>query len=201
MRTARLLTTITLATAIAAPLGAQVSWDSPMLVSPGSPLGWGVYLVDPWPGNGIGVMGTWRPGGIAGYRIGLAEGRGDDLAVFGGVDLSGSLIRVSGDFPLDMDWVSGVGLGFGDNGLLSIPLGVSLGRVIDADGVRINPYLSPRIVVDAWLGGDPPGRRDDLDLELAVDLGLDISFAPSWAIRFGGTLGDREAIAIGVSVQ
>jgi hypothetical protein len=188
----------------AGPLKAQVAWDGPLMVAPNSPAGWGVYLVDPGPGpgDGIGVLSTWRgssaPGGL-GYRLGLAEGRGGGLSVYGGVDVSGYLVRHSRDFPLDVIWVTGGGVGIGDDVLLAFPLGVSLGRAVQADDVWFNPYVTPRIVLDAWFGSTRP--RDQLDLGLVVDLGIDLSFDPGWAIRFGGSLGDRSALAIGMSFR
>lgn len=180
------------------PAQAQVSWDSPGLVSPSTPAGWGVYLVDPHPGSGIGILTTFRgsPGTGLGYRIGLAEDRSGDLAVFGGVDVSGMLLRHSRDFPLDIAWLTGIGLGVGDRARISVPLGVSLGRALESDGVWFNPYMAPRVVLDARFGSG-----SNLDLDLAVDLGVDISFDPGWAVRFAGTLGDRSALAIGLSFR
>ncbi len=177
---------------------AQVAWDSPGLVAPSTPAGWGVYLVDPHPGSGIGVLSTFRgsSGPGVGYRIGLAEDRRGDLSVFGGVDLSGMLLRASNDFPLDIAWVTGLGLGLGDRAVVSAPLGVSLGRALESDGVWFNPYVAPRVVLDARFGSG-----SGLDLHLAVDLGIDVSFDPGWAVRFGGTLGDRNALAIGLSFR
>jgi hypothetical protein len=186
----------------ASPATGQVAWESPLFVAPGSPAGWAVYLVDPAPGDGIGVLTSWRgraaPGGL-GYRIGLAEGRGDELTVYGGIDVSGMLIRATEDFPLNGAWVSGAGLGVGDNVLLSFPLGLSLGRDFETEGIWFNPYFAPRVVLDAWLGGDRPRRS--LDLRLGVDLGFDMSFDPGWAIRFGWTVADRSALGIGISFR
>ncbi len=184
---------------VAPPVQGQVAWDSPFMVAPNTPAGWGVYLVDPSPGDGIGVLTTFRsssaPGGL-GYRLGLAEGAGDDLAVYGGLDASGFLLRRSGDFPLDVAWVTGLGLGAGDDVLVSFPLGAALGRDFQADGVWFNPYLGPRVVLDAWFGDG-----SDMDLRLSVDLGVDVSFDPGWAVRFAGSLGDREGLAIGLSFR
>jgi hypothetical protein len=183
----------------AAPAKSQVAWDSPLMVAPNTPAGWGLYLVDPHPGGGIGVMTSWRsataPGGL-GFRLGLAEGRRDRLAVYGGLDVSGMLLRRSPDFPMDMAWVTGAGLAVGDDVLLSFPLGIALGRDFDADNVWFNPYVSPRLVLDAFFGDD-----SDLDLRLVMDLGLDLAFDPGWAIRFGGSVGDRSALAIGMSFR
>lgn len=203
MRTLKLaLGTSVVLFVLAFPARAQVVWDSPLFVAPGSPAGWAVYLVDPAPGDGIGVLLSFRgrtaPGGL-GYRIGLAEGRGDELTVYGGVDASGMLIQASDEFPLNGAWVTGAGLGVGDNVLLTFPLGLSMGRSFEAEGIWFNPYVAPRVVLDAWLGDDRPRRN--LDLRLSVDLGFDMSFDPGWAIRFGWTLADRSALGIGISFR
>lgn len=178
---------------------AQVAWETPLLVAPESPAGWGVFLVDPSPGEGVGVMTSWRgssaPGGV-GYRLGLAEDRGDDVSVFGGFDLSGLVASASRDFPVNMIWVMGAGLGVGDDVLLSFPLGLAFGRSVQTDEVWFNPYVAPRVTLDAWFGDG-----SDLDLGLSVDLGVDISFDPGWAIRFGGSIGDHEALAIGINFR
>jgi hypothetical protein len=185
-------------------LRGQVAWDSPLFVAPASPAGWGVYLIDAAKRGGIGVLTTWRasdaPGGL-GFRLGLAEDGRDDLSVFGGLDASGYLLRASGEVPVNVAWVAGAGIGIGNAGLLSFPFGVAVGRDFQADGVWFNPYVSPRVVLDAWLGSDRPRRDRNLELGLAVDLGMDISFDPGWAIRFAGTLGDRSALGIGVSFR
>jgi hypothetical protein len=183
----------------AAPAQGQVAWDGPLMVSPSTPAGWGLYLVDPAPGDGIGVMTTWRRGGSYGFRLGLAEDGLDDMAVYGGVDVTRNVIRASEDFPLDMNWVLGVGMSTGDAVLLSFPAAISVGRSFDAEGVWFNPYVAPRVVLDAWLGRDVPG--DDVTLDLSFDLGVDIAFDPGWAIRFAASAGDRSALAIGFSFR
>jgi hypothetical protein len=187
-----------LALAMAPEAEAQVAWESPLLVSPETPAGWGVYLTDPYPGNGIGVLSTWRSrsGPGLGYRLGIAEDRGDDVSVFAGLDASGMIMTASNEFPFNMAWVLGAGLGVGDDVLLSFPLALTLGRSVESDGVWFNPYVSPRVTLDAFFGDG-----NDLDLGLSVDLGIDMSFDPGWAIRFGGTLGDRSALAIGMSFR
>jgi len=178
----------------------QVAWDAPLLTPPNPRPGWGVYLTDPAGGGDIGVMSTWRGSGLLGFRIGIADARRNDgLAVFGGVDMTGHILRASSDFPLDIAWVAGAGLGAGDNVLVSFPLGLTMGRDLVADGIRFTPYITPRVVLDAWFGSDRP--NDDLSLDFALDIGADIAFSPSWAIRFAGTVGDRDAVAIGVSFR
>jgi len=185
-------------------LVAQVAWDSPFFVAPSAPAGWGIYLVDVAEGGGIGILTTWRgasaPGGF-GLRLGLAEDSDGELSVLGGVDVSGTFIKASDDIPVEIAWIAGAGLGIGENVLLSFPAGVSIGRDFEAEGIWFNPWVSPRMMLDAWMGGSRPGRKRNLSLGLAVDLGMDVAFDPGWAMRFAGTLGDRSALGIGVSFQ
>lgn len=171
---------------------AQVAWDSPMLMPPQPTKGLGIFVIDPSRGN-VGVLGTWRGSGTLGYRMGLAEDFRGDMSVFGGIDARGTLTRANRDFPLDVGWMTGVGLGIGDNALVTFPLGLSVGRAFDADDIRFTPYLTPRVSLDASFGSG-----SDLSLHFAADIGIDIAFQPSWKIRFGGTFGDRSALAIGV---
>jgi len=184
---------------------AQVAWDSPMLLPPQPPTGFGLYLMEAAFGD-LGVMATWRGTRTVGFRVGLAEQDFDnDIAIFGGVDFNGTLTRASADFPLDVSWLAGAGLAVEDDVLLTFPFGVTLGRTLPAEGATFTPYGTPRLMVDACLGDDddlPPRRcfgDDDLDLDFAIDLGVDVALRQGWAIRFGITLGgDREALAIGI---
>ncbi|HEX7119273.1 MAG TPA: hypothetical protein VF212_10820 [Longimicrobiales bacterium] len=174
---------------------AQVAWDSPMLMVPRGQTGLGLFLMEA-AGGDLGFMGTWRAasGRGLGLRIGIAEDNTDDIAVFGGVDFASPLTRASNEFPLDVDWVLGAGASVGDDFVLSIPAGITVGRTLDADGARFVPYATPRVILDAFFGdGD-----DELELDVAVDLGVELAFERAWAIRFGATLGDRDALAIGI---
>jgi hypothetical protein len=193
------------------PASGQLPWESPLLVGPGSPRGVSVFLVDP--GEGLGVMGQWQGKGEGrrlGFRVGLAETHSDDLAVFGGVDFSGHLLSHSDEFPMDVIWVTGVGAGVGDGAVITVPVGISLGRVISDGDVWFHPYLGPRLVIDAFLGDDEPHSHgnsdphthghDNLALGLALDLGVDFSFTGGWALRIGASVGDRDGLAVGFSI-
>jgi hypothetical protein len=152
------------------------------------------------PGAGPGLIALWqgRDGPVRlGYRVGLAEAGRDDVAVFGGVDASGLVTAHSVNFPLDVVWVTGVGLGVSDGALLTVPVGVSFGRVVRDENIRVHPYLTPRLVVDAYLGDGE--NRDDVDLGIALDIGLDLAFESNWMIRMAAAFGDREAVAIGLA--
>jgi hypothetical protein len=173
---------------------AQVAWDAPFLMPPQAQPGLGLYLTDPHLGN-LGFVGTWRSPSKLGLRIGLANDWRDRLSVFGGVDVSGALTRSTSEFPLDIDWIFGAGMGVGHHAFISFPLGLSIGHTFVADGARFTPYMTPRLALDARMGG---GVRSRADLSLAMDVGLELAFQPTWRIRFGGSFGDRDAVALGI---
>lgn len=179
---------------------AQAAWDAPMLMAPGAPAGIGVHLVDPSdaPGSGLGVLGTWRanpaPVGL-GFRLGFVEGASDDLAVTGGVDVSGMIATSDAESPFDLMWFAGAGIGIDGDALLSFPAGVSAGLSFEGEQVQFRPYVAPRVVLDAFLGD---GVEEDLDLGLTAEIGLDLQFSQPWAIRASGSLGDRESVSIGL---
>jgi len=188
--------------AVPAAVRAQAAWDSPLLLPPGENPGFGIYLVDIEGGDLGGVL-TWRsPSWNFGIRGGLAEGFGNDVAIIGGIDFAGMLTRSSTDFPLDIDWVLGVGVGIEDIARLSAPLGLSLAHTFPSEGASFTPFVTPRVVLDAFLGDEDrpegPGGDDDLELEFAMDFGLDLRFRPDFTVRFAATLGDRDGVAIGL---
>lgn len=188
-------------------LSAQVAWDAPLLVAPQAGSGTGILLMEAAAGD-VGVMGTWRTArgaGSLGFRVGIAEDWRGDVGVFGGVDFAGAITRANRDFPLDVSWIVGGGLGIGDDLFLAFPFGISAGHTFKGDGVDFTPYLSPRVILDAYSWRDFRGdRHNDLELNFAADIGLDIGFQQGWTIRFGLTFGDlfqrsdRDALAIGI---
>lgn len=207
MRRSGVLTTGLLALAVGLPSGmdAQVVWDGPMMASPGAPAGWGLHLVDPHPGDGVGGLFTWRanpaPVGM-GFRVGVVEGNIEDAALIGGLDIAGSVYSTSEeDFDLNVVWFAGAGLGIDDVLTLSFPLGMAVGWSFQEENLAFRPYVAPRMVVDAILGDLPPGfpPRDDFDLGFAAEVGLDFAFDPRFGIRAAGSFGDREAISVGVT--
>jgi hypothetical protein len=178
---------------------AQVAWEAPMFASPRPPVGFGIHLGDVAGGN-LGLIGTWRgaraPSGLE-FRFGIAEGGpgDDDISGLLGASITGLLARESGDMPFDISWVAGAGVGFGDWALITIPFGLSLGHTFSGDGITITPYVTPRLHLDAAIGNDV---GDDTDLGLAADIGFDLALRRGWMLRFGATLGDHEAFAVGI---
>lgn len=183
----------------AADLAGQIAWESPLMVSPQSPAGWSLHLMDPEPGDGIAAMVGWRTSPVPvgfGARAGIGEGADGDVAVFAGIDASGILVRYTDETPLDLIWVAGGGFGVGDHVLLSFPAALVAGWDIPTEDVSFRPYVGPRVVLDARIG---EGTDDDLDLEAALDLGLDLAFDAGLVLRFAASIGSREALSAGIA--
>lgn len=182
-----------------APAAAQTAWDAPALISHVVPAGPSLFLLSPAGGN-IGGLFTLRheagPVGV-GYRVSIADQNNDDgLAVAGGVDISGFLSRGVEDAPLDVLWWSGFGVGVGNATVFSVPLGAMVGWSGTGDGVTFNPYAGAHATLDITnVDGD------EISLGASFDLGIDLVLPSGWIVRFGGTVGDREAFAIGVRLN
>jgi hypothetical protein len=185
---------------------AQAPWESPQMLAPASPAGFGLYVVD-WglgPGDGVGLLVAYRgqaaPGGI-GLRAGAARGFDDEVIVAGGADFSLPLFQASADFPLDVIWTSGIGAAWGDYGQVGVPIGFAAGRPLGSDAIWFNPYVSARAVFEGYFGQDRPS--EDFALSLATDIGADVSFdrARRFIIRLAASLGDRHALVAGVHAR
>lgn len=191
---------IALAAALFVPTAAagQAAWDAPSFMRPGAPSGLTLALTDTDPGSGLGFMALWRAGAAplgVGFRAGLAEAPGDDLVGLVGLDLSGSLASPFGPGGPDALWWTGAGITLADDMAASFPLGLALGWTANAESVSLAPYVGGHMVLDVLSG---PG--DDLDLDGAVDLGLDVTFSQGWIVRFAAALGGRESLGIGVRI-
>lgn len=184
-------------------LAGQIAWESPVLLHPYAPSGWSFFLADPHPGDEVAVIGAWRtapvPVGL-GFRAGLGEGAEGDVAVFAGADVTGALVERSEERPVDVIWFAGAGGSLAEDLLVSVPLGLTLGWEIDADGVPLRPHVGGHVVLDAWFGDREPGEGDDVELGGALDFGLDVALEGGWIVRFGGSVFDREALAIGIAL-
>lgn len=183
---------------LAVPVSAQIAWDSPALISPVVPSGFSLFLVNP-EGGDIGGLVTLRhaagPVGL-GYRAAIADqSNSNNVAVSGGVDVSGVIARGVENSELDMIWWSGGGIGIGDELLITVPLGIILGWSGSSGDVILSPYGGGHVVLDFMSG---PG--DDVRFDGVIDLGLDMVLSSGWMVRFGASVGDRESLALGLRI-
>ena len=182
---------------------AQLPWESPQLLRPGSPAGWSIlfidYGLDPFPGLGGALVYRTDPApqGL-GFRASAAQGLGDKVNVAGGLDWTASLLRAAGGFPLDLMWVSGAGATYGEYVQVAVPIGVAGGRTLSGKSVWFNPYSSARAVLEGRMGDSAP--EGDFSLALAIDVGADLALGRSrnFLVRMAVSLGDRNAAAIGM---
>jgi hypothetical protein len=188
-----------LTAALAAPASAQIAWESPALISPVAPSGLSLFLIEA-AGGELGALATYRreagPVGY-GFRFAIADEGGvdSDVAIAGGIDISGFLARAVEGSEVDLVWWSGAGLGVGNETLVTIPLGLIVGWSGSGGDVVISPYGGGHVTLDIASGGG-----DNVDLDLVADLGLDLVLPSGWLLRFGATLADggRDALALGV---
>jgi hypothetical protein len=183
---------------VSAPAAGQIAWDSPALISPAVPSGFSLFALNP-AGGDFGALGTFRhaagPIGL-GYRAAISDESGTgDLALSGGIDVSGYLARGVEGSEVDVIWWAGGGLGIGSETLVTAPLGVVLGWTGDGGDVLLSPYGGAHVVLDVYSG---PG--DGVRFDAVIDLGLDLVLNSGWMVRFGASLADRESLALGVKL-
>ena len=182
--------------ALPSPTSAQVVWDAPALMRPGAPSGFSVLLLEAHPSDELGVLAAWRrspaPVGL-GLRGGLAEDFSGDLAGLFGIDISGSLATLEGAGDPGVIWWTGAGLGVGDEVVVSFPLGIVVGWEAREESITFMPYVGGHASLDVITG---PG--DDIDFDGTFDLGLDLGFGSDFMVRFGVSVGGRDALGIGV---
>lgn len=191
-------TVSTVAMLLPSPAHSQARWDAPSFMRPGSPSGLSLVLTDADPGDGLGLLALWRsaavPAGL-GFRAGISEAPGDGAVAMFGVDVSGSLTGALGPGAPEAIWWTGAGIGLGDDISASFPLGLAFGWTGRDEGVSFMPYVGGHVVLDV-----ASGEGDDMELDAAVDLGLDLAFDRGWTFRFGAALGGRESLGIGFRV-
>lgn len=148
--------------------------------------------------DALGALAQWRADraslGLA-YRVGIVNSDADRVAVLGGVDVSGLLAGSIEDADVQVAWWTGIGGSVGDDLLVSVPLGLVASWRGLGDGNAFAPYAGGHVVLDLATG---EGRT--VRLEGALDLGLELTLATGWVVRFGGSLLGREALAVGIKV-
>ncbi|MGE0158575.1 MAG: hypothetical protein AB7T31_04130 [Gemmatimonadales bacterium] len=201
------LAAVGLALGFAAPLGAQIAWDTPRLTGPESPGGIGFYWMraEVLPGDDDAVFGTFSLPGTDGaitLRGGIGTGVAEENAFFGGVDLRAPIAMHTATQPLDVAWSGGAGLGFGEYFLASVPFAISVGRSWASTSVWFAPYLSAGATIDYRFGDSDLVPEEEFEVQATAGLGADLAFdaARRLVVRVATSLGDRQAVAVGLVV-
>lgn len=186
-------------------LGAQIAPDTPRLISPHGSGGFAAHWVraGTLPGDDDAVLVTWAmpglPDGVR-LRAGGGTGAGGSAAGFGGVDVQAPLLRGGANRPFDLDWQGGIGVGVGEYLLITVPFGLTGGVSWTSGAVWLAPYVSAGLAADLRLGDDAPAKEFQVDPTLEV--GFDLSLDPErrFVLRAAASLGDRQALSLGLAV-
>jgi len=150
----------------------------------------GLYLSD-GPGD-LAIEGVWRRGfgtGDLGLRGGFAD-LGDGYLLLGADWRQPLNLQTP---PLDLALSLGAQGGIGDHSGVGGQVGLIVGHTFAETGVRITPFIHPRVAVTA------PLSDGDAQVDVLADLGADFDFAPNLSLRFGVNLGDGPDWGIGLA--
>jgi len=200
-----LMTAAAVSGGAAAPAAAQIVWDTPRMIGPESPSGLGVYWMRAGarPGDGDAIFGSWSLPGFGGSvaaRGGFGEGVAGEKAAFGGVDLHAPLARHRPGQPLDLEWNAGAGFGVGEYLLFSVPMGVSAGRSWSSGSVWFAPYVFGGAALEFRTGDEAPDEEFKVEATAGIGVDLSLDRARRFVLRASAALGERQAVAVGLSV-
>lgn len=159
-----------------------------------------VALID---AGSTGLVGQWRqplsrPKTQLTLEAGFLDSDGGSSQLLLGAGVAYQLATVSANLPVDVALTGGLGLSSGGGSSLTIPVGASLGRRFELDGgIAVTPYLHPQLALTRV----SVGGYSDSDIDLNIDLGANVQIKPTMAIRLGFSLGDSEALALGLSLK
>lgn len=175
---------------------AQVPWDVPSFLGPQPGSDIGIYLADHEVAD-LGIHGIWRTTGgpNLGLRLGFLDAA-DGIVQFG-VETWGPIVLEGEDFPLDLTWTLGAGVSVDGLTTVGVPGGVSIGHTFDLESVAIQVYGHPRL--ELFLYEHPVNDDLELDLEGQFDLGADFLLSQGITLRVGASLGDWDALGVGIA--
>lgn len=151
----------------------------------------GLYLSD-GPGD-LAIEGIWRRGfgtGDLGLRAGFADSDNGELLL--GADWRQPLAL--GTQPIDLALTFGGQAALGDADAIGGQVGLVFGHTFTQPGLRVTPFVHPRLAVVAGLGDN-----SDTELDVLADLGADFGFAPNLSLRVGVNLGEGADWGIGLA--
>lgn len=197
-RTRSLLAGAVLTLGIASTAGAQ-AWNYPSFQTPRiTTREFNFGIADGGSPAGNTFIFQWREGRNArtqlSFDAGVAEtdfgpGADDETYLLLGAQLGRQLAVSRQDMPFDVLMTVGANAAFGEGGpLLNIPFGASVGhRFLMDGGMAITPYTHPRVAITYC--GECDAGDGEMDIGLAIDLGVSFDVTRSVALRLSGTFG------------
>ena len=206
IRLTSLLALVLLFGAMSGRADAQIAWDTPRLIGPETPGGFGAYWVrgGALPGDGDAAFATMTLPGLGTavtLRGGVGNGAGEEPAGFGGIDLRAPIARHGPTQPLDIEWHAGVGVGVGQYQIASLPMGVSAGRGWSSGSIWFAPYVAVGATAEYRRGEEAPD--EEFVVEPTAEVGLDLAFDPGrrFIVRAATSLADRQAVSVGLLIS
>lgn len=189
----------------ATPAGAQILPDAPRMLGPYTSSGLGVHWLraGALPDDGDAVLVTWSPESTTRrvrLRGGAGRGAGGTVAGLGGIDVVAPL-GTNPSSPVRLAWTAGAGVSVGEWALVTIPAGISAGFAWQSGSVWLAPWVAAGAALDLRLGEEAPG--DEFDAGVAAEVGVELSLERSRRVlvRAAASLGDRQAVAVGLVVH
>lgn len=188
---------------------AQFAWETPRMLGPNTEGGLAIHWLqaETLPGDDQGIMALWQPPGLPEniyLRGGAGTGAGDETAGFGGIDVRTRIATAREGRPLDIAWIAGAGVGVGDYLLFTVPVGLTAGHSWASGSVWFSPWVGIGAAMDfRWALDDDADVDDEFDVYPTADVGVDLALDPGrhFVLRAGASLGDRQAIALGVQIR
>jgi hypothetical protein len=195
---------LALALVLAAPnLGAQ-AWNYPAFQPPTIVSREFNFAIADAGRGGTTLLFQWREGMTPRSQFSLEaglvapEGRGDNLAVLGG-SWAYQLHQSNSLLPLDFLLTAGAGAALGSATVLRVPVGVSIGHTFPLEGSSsVTPYVHPRLSLDFC-----DTCRDDVNLGIDFDIGVNFDVTQALALRAAGYFGGGDSFGrngIGFSI-
>jgi hypothetical protein len=192
----------TWAIAIVALVGAaeaRAQMDAPSFLAPRTGDDIGVYIIDPGDAD-LGVQGIWRQRG--GLNVGVRAGYldlGEESLVTVGAESWALVKGASDDFPVDVSVTFGAGVTFNGGTTGEAPMGLSIGRTANLGPIELQFYGHPRAALLFHV--DVPEDQDELEFDARVDVGIDLVLVNALKLRVGATIGDYEAVGVGIAYR
>ena len=122
---------------------------------------------------------------LGGYDVGLRPGvvLASDPLLLLGTDLRAPLAAAT---PLEFAFTGGLQAAVGDDFRLGGTAGLVLGAPLQGEGIRLTPYLHPRLAVASGDGGD-----EGADAYVLADVGLDVQLQSDLIFKLAFSFNDR----------
>jgi len=173
---------------MALPSVAAAQLFTPSYLAPRTSTDVGLHISDGFGrGGGLAVEGIWRRG-FGGYDLGARAGVGESAG--------DAVLLIGGDYrrPLDLQTApvlvaatGGAQVAIGSASAFGFDVGATIGATFTPEGIRVTPYMHPRLALLR------SAESTNFGLALLADLGVEVEVQPNLMIRLGLGFGSDTA--------